>query len=218
MEPVHLIAVGDFGAAVAERLMQARGRMALSVEGEGPWPASASAAWPRARLRILLAWRETPKLAETIDVRSADWGTPWLPVVLEHPRLRVGPVVVPGSGPCYRCFRERRAQHEQDSAITDALHAHYDATPAAGPAGFLPHHVGLAAALVEAELQRFDNGSLADNAGTVRHYHLLEHQASAAKVVAVHGCDRCRHTKPVSTWSQLADDLTALLPVLEEGR
>jgi hypothetical protein len=37
-----------------------------------------------------------PRLSEILDARSADWGTPWFPVLAEHPRLRVGPLVVPG--------------------------------------------------------------------------------------------------------------------------
>jgi bacteriocin biosynthesis cyclodehydratase domain-containing protein len=212
MNGVHLIATGDFGVAVAERLQASRPELTITSPGTSAVPLTASSAWPSAALRVLLAWREAPRLAETLDARSADWRTPWLPVVMEHPRLRVGPVVVPGAGACYRCFLRRRQQHEPDTAVTAALHAHYDAEPTAGPRGYLPHHVTLAAALAEAALTRFDDGTLAGQAGLVRHYHLLEHQVSSAHVTGLHGCPRCRrHDPAVSTWRQLAAEVSALV-------
>jgi hypothetical protein len=107
----------------------------------------------------------------------------------------------------------RRAQHENDRAVAEALLAHYDADAASGPQGFLPHQVTVAAALAESVLRRFDEGTLDQIAGRVHHYHLLEQQPSSAQVVAVHGCDRCGRREDVadSTWSSLAEDVQRLL-------
>lgn len=218
MTKVHVLAVGGFGAAVADRLRRERHDLEISTDRAGSPELSAS--WPDADLRILASWRETPRLAELLDARSADWGTPWFPVLAEHPRLRVGPVVVPGAGACYRCFRKRRAQHERDAAHVATLHAHYDASPESGPDGFLPHHVDMAAGMALDVLRRFDAGEGKLFAGTVRHWHLLEQHLSGGRVVGVHACDRCRRPLAVpadSTWAELARDLTPLLTPLDEG-
>lgn len=97
MTKVHVLAVGDFGAAVAERLQRGHHDVEVTSDREGPlrFPAS----WPVADVRILASWREVPALSELVDARSADWRTTWLPVVAEHPRLRIGPLVVPGEEP-----------------------------------------------------------------------------------------------------------------------
>ncbi|MGY4954750.1 TOMM precursor leader peptide-binding protein [Streptomyces nigrescens] len=217
MTKVHVLAVGDFGAAVAERLQRGHHDVEVTSDREGPlrFPAS----WPVADVRILASWREVPALSELVDARSADWRTTWLPVVAEHPRLRIGPLVVPGEGACYRCFRGRRAQHERDSALTAALHAHYDADSKAGPGGFLPQHAALAAGVALDLLRRLESaGGVGQDAGTVRHWHLLEQHLASARVVAVHGCDRCRRTSAPAgaSWQELARDLEPLLPVPAE--
>ncbi|MFE3555513.1 TOMM precursor leader peptide-binding protein [Streptomyces sp. NPDC059193] len=218
MTKVHVLAVGAFGEAVADRLRRERDDLEISTDRAGSLELSSS--WPEADLRVLASWRETPRLAEVLDARSADWGTPWFPVLAEHPRLRVGPLVVPGAGACYRCFRKRRAQHERDAGHVETLHARYDASPGSGPGGFLPHHVDMAAGMALDVLRRFDAGEGERFAGTVRHWHLLEQHLSGGRVVAVHACARCRRPRAVpaeSTWADLAQDLTPLLTPLDEG-
>ncbi|MEU3568945.1 TOMM precursor leader peptide-binding protein [Kitasatospora sp. NPDC036755] len=213
MTKVHVLALGDFGTAVAERLRRDHDGVVVTSDREGPQQFSAR--WPRADVRVLASWREAPAVAEALDARSAAWGTPWLPVVAEHPRLRIGPLVVPGKGACYRCFRRRRSQHERDSALTAALHAHYDAHAEAGPGGFLPQHAVLAAGAALDLLRRLEHDAGDKDAGTIRHWHLLEQHLAAARVVGVHGCDRCRRTSTSagSSWEDLARDLDPWLPV-----
>ncbi|MFE4328031.1 TOMM precursor leader peptide-binding protein [Streptomyces sp. NPDC056831] len=212
MTKVHVLAVGDFGSAVADRLRPEQHDIAVTSDRNSAL--EHSSLWPAAQVRILTSWRETPRLAEILDARSADWGTIWFPVVAEHPRLRIGPVVVPGEGACYRCFRRRRSQHERDGAHTATLHAHYDAFPASGTGGFLPHHVDMAAGMALDVLRRLEAGESAQLAGNVRHWHVLEQHVTGARVVGVHGCDRCR-TSPrdpaTATWGELARDLAPLL-------
>ncbi|MFG2179974.1 TOMM precursor leader peptide-binding protein [Streptomyces abikoensis] len=214
MTKVHVLALGDFGVAVAEQLL--REHDGVEVTSDRDSHQQFSAGWPQADVRVLVSWREAPHLAEILDARSAAWRTPWFPIVAEHPRLRIGPLVVPGAGACYRCFRKRRAQHERDNAITAALHAHYDAEPAAGPEGFLPQHVSLAAGSALDLLHRLEDDGGRRDAGTVRHWHLLEQLITSARVVGVHGCDRCRtnagRNPAGSSWEDLANDLAPWLP------
>ncbi|MFI1470979.1 TOMM precursor leader peptide-binding protein [Streptomyces wuyuanensis] len=217
MTKVHVLAVGEFGTAVADRLRREHHDVEISSYRNGSLEMSAG--WPEAELRILASWRETPMLAEILDARSADWGSPWFPVVAEHPRLRIGPLVVPGAGACYRCFRKRRAQHERDAAHIATLHEHYDAFPESGPGGFLPHHVDMATGIALDLLRRLEAGESERLAGTVRHWHLLEQHLSGGRVVGVHACDRCRPPQAdpaTSTWADLARDLTPLLIPFDE--
>ncbi|MBT2445599.1 TOMM precursor leader peptide-binding protein [Streptomyces sp. ISL-43] len=213
MTKVHVLAVGEFGEAVAERMLRHHDAIEVTA-GQDAADLAFPARWPVADIRVLVSWREVPALAEVLDAQSADWGTPWFAVVNEHPRLRVGPVVVPGEGACYRCFRGRRAQHEQGSTLTAALHAHYDAHPTAGPGGFLPQHTAMAAGAALQLLHGMERDGGCHDAGSVRHWHLLEQHISHARVVGVHGCDRCRprsgQERP--SWEALAQDLSGLLP------
>lgn len=209
---LHVLAVGDFGAEVARHL--GRAHPGALVTSDKDSALLDSSGWPPARIRVLASWREAPRLMETLDARSAEWRTIWFPVVNEHPRLRVGPVVVPGEGACYRCFRRRRAQHEPPTTRTALLHAHYDAHPEAGVAGFLPHHVDMAAATATEMLRRVERGDAGEVAGNVRHWNVLEHRMSTARVVGVHGCDRCRRDSPDAaggSWEGLARELAPLL-------
>ncbi|MHC3394133.1 TOMM precursor leader peptide-binding protein [Streptomyces lavendulocolor] len=218
MTKVHVLAIGEFGTAVADRLRREHHDLEISSFRDGSLEVSAG--WPDAELRILAAWRETPRLAEVLDARSADWSTPWFPVVAEHPRLRTGPLVVPGVGACYRCFRKRRAQHERDAQHLATLHEHYDSSPEAGPGGFLPHHVDMAAGMALDLLRRVEAGDAERFAGTVRHWHMLEQHLSGGRVVGVHACDRCRPDRSdpaATTWADLARDLAPLLMPLDEG-
>ena len=74
MPSIHVIAVGPFGRAVADRLAELTG---ADVTAEPTRPA----------IRVLAAWRRVPDLERDLDERSFRERTPWLPVVLEHPVL-----------------------------------------------------------------------------------------------------------------------------------
>lgn len=204
--PLHILAIGSFGAAVADRLEPDLPGARIARRGDDR---SQPMHWPPARMHVLVAWRETPALAERLDQAAHQWRVPWLPVVLEHPRLRVGPLVVPGRGPCHRCFRDRSAQHDPRPEVTRALHAHLDASPEDGPLGYLPAHASIAAGLTRELLERVERGEVTSDAGVVRWIDLLSGRPGRANVVAVHGCSRCglRRDPAERTHARLAADL-----------
>ncbi|GAB2463504.1 TOMM precursor leader peptide-binding protein [Streptosporangium sandarakinum] len=211
MHELHMITLGGFGAAVAGRVRELRDGVAVTPADEhGHLDPSL---WPAARVRVLASFRPAPRLEETLDGASFAYRTPWFPVVLEHPRLRVGPVAAPGHGACARCFATRRRQHDPTHHLGAVLAGAYDADPALGPGGHLPHHTELAALLTV----RLTDSLLADGgaaeAGHVRHVHLLDGTLGRSTVVGVHGCRRCRSTpdQRESTWRDLADELPELL-------
>jgi bacteriocin biosynthesis cyclodehydratase domain-containing protein len=204
---VHLIAAGPFGVAVAERLSAALASTAMTHAD--PTGRFWSQTWPPARMHVLCAWRAMPWLAARLDELAFAWGTPWLPVVCEHPELRVGPLVVPGAGPCYGCFRRRLAQHLPSEQLTSHLHRTLDADSAAGPRGFMPFHALLAAAAARSVLAQ-------DEPGRVLALNLVTRKSGSGHVVGVHGCERCGGRVPEATrsYERLGVDVAR---VLREG-
>ena len=102
-----VLAVGGFGRRVAQRLSTVDSSVAAIDVTTGTHPA----AWPDADLYVLAAEWEADELVEMVESSAFAWRRPWFPVLLDHPHLRVGPVVVPGQSACHRCFDRRRRQH-----------------------------------------------------------------------------------------------------------
>lgn len=201
---MHVLSVGNFGRAVADRLASGPSPAIVTrVDGSG---AADSASWPVAEVRVLCAWRPVPALARLLDELAFAWGVPWLPVIVEHPDLVVGPFVIPGEGACHGCLRRRFAQHSLSADIVSALHDRYEADPALGPGGFMPFHVRLAAAMILEMLDRRE-------AGRVVQVGLVTQRLRAGTVVGVHGCRRCRSPRDESTrsYARLGPELEPLL-------
>ncbi|MFW6692180.1 TOMM precursor leader peptide-binding protein [Streptomyces sp. MAR4 CNX-425] len=133
---------------------------------------------------VVAAWRPLPGLTELVDEFAYRTSTSWLPVVMENSVVRVGPLVRPPQGPCFRCYRERRRQHDRQQALTAALHTAYDEHPDRGPGGHLPHHARLAAAVAAGVLQR-------GRAGEVTVIRLGAWGVDTYHVVPWHDCPRC---------------------------
>jgi bacteriocin biosynthesis cyclodehydratase domain-containing protein len=145
---------------------------------------------------ILALWRPDHGLCESADELSFQHRVPWLPVIMEHPVIRIGPMVRPPAGPCFRCYANRRVQHDRDRWAAAILDAAYSNDHACGPKGYLPHHARLAAALARARLDRpvpANAGQVADAVTTIR---LLAGDLRTWPVVACDGCDRCEPSAP----------------------
>lgn len=213
---VHVLAVGGFGRAVAARLEEQLTDVAVTpVAGDRSHPMT----WPAARLHVLASWREAPALTDALDASAAAWRVPWLPVVIETSRLRIGPLVDPGHGPCHRCFERRRRQHDHRPEIAEALQAHYGAHPEEGPDGFLPSQVTLGAAGVLDAIARLGDDARRAAPTTVRTIDVLDGGVAENPVSAVHGCTRCgpdRDARRVSV-ERLASDLARILPRKEHA-
>jgi bacteriocin biosynthesis cyclodehydratase domain-containing protein len=187
---IALVGVGAFGTAVT-RILARSWPKALTVDAadlDGALTDGAEAA-------VVALWRPAPTLADDIDTTMFRYGRPWLPVVAEHPHLVVGPWITPPDGPCLRCYEQRRRQHEPATSLMSALHGAYDADPAIGPDGHLPHHARTAAGLADAALRR---GLAGDPAmpGRVTVTHLSTGALATHRVVGVHGCPRCAVAVP----------------------
>ncbi|MBV2153697.1 TOMM precursor leader peptide-binding protein [Kitasatospora sp. SUK 42] len=210
MIDLHVLPVGAFGLAVADRLASGRPTV-VSPETDLLQPGR----WPRARLRVVAAWRDTPALFDLVDHLAFVTGTPWLSVTMGANALRVGPTVLGGQGPCYRCFLARQYQHRQLRETDRHLLRAYDSDPALGPGGFLDAHVVLAGAVTGQVADTVLHGDDRAERGRVRSFGLLSATVSTLSVVPVHGCDRCHRPEPDATWRRLADDLRDLTGPVE---
>lgn len=167
------LGVGAFGSRVVDLL--------------GPQPARDvdSVFRSDADVVVVALWRPAPALCERADRLAFEHGTRWLPVVLEHPVVRIGPLVTPPAAPCYACYQARRAQHDERRDTTAMLYDAYDRDPGCGPTGFLPHHARTAAAI--ARRLAAEDG----DPGRVVTVRPAGSMVSADRVVPLHGCERC---------------------------
>ncbi|MFE0462674.1 TOMM precursor leader peptide-binding protein [Kitasatospora sp. NPDC058965] len=177
---VGVAGVGEFGAAVRDRCARTLGATALTVDqltGGQPLPGAPE-------VLVVALWRPLEELGERIDEAAFAAGRPWLPVVLEDPRVVVGPWLAPPDGPCHRCYLARRAQHRPDSASARAVTEAYAADPQLGVSGHLPHHVRLAVGLAQQALRLRDPG-------LVLSAHTAGGRLSTHRTLGCHGCPRC---------------------------
>ena len=189
---VSIAATGHFGERVAQMLGAGLPGSRQVRAGEDEI-AAVFAGGPSAV--VVALWRPDQRLCEAADDLSLRYRVPWLPVVMEHPAIRVGPAICPPAGPCYRCYTRRRVQHDRNPSASAALRAAYERDPECGPAGYLPHQARLAAAIardllvrISAGRQSVDGGRTAGEITTIQ---LLRGGQRGSRVVACHDCDRC---------------------------
>jgi bacteriocin biosynthesis cyclodehydratase domain-containing protein len=182
IEPLGIIAVDAFGRYAA------RHAQACAVPGEVvilPEPPEEGGV----RVLALLAGRPVPGIARNLDAFAFSTGTPFVVIWLTDGRLQVGPVVVPGAGPCFGCFEARERQHAPGRDAVDAIRAHQAATLPADDVGVLLPLARLAGA----EVLRLcgSTAELATIAGAVWAFSVPPTLALRGKVVGLDGCVRC---------------------------
>jgi len=182
---IAIFPVGGFGHAVAERLS------AMSLETEiADVGGVLSNALAMARVVVLASWRPVPVLFERLDDACHAAGKPLAPVLLDGTILRVGPLVVPGSGPCWHCWVQRLEQHASRSDPRLRLREFYRTSPAdAGPCGYLDAFALIAAARVFQLLQAWLTGAALP--GNVWQIDMLTRVVATSTTVGIHGCPRC---------------------------
>lgn len=145
---------------------------------------------------VLASWRPEPELCEVADELSFRTLVPWLPVIMEHPVIRIGPFVRPKAGPCFGCYARRKAQHDPQPWITAAVDAGYRRDQDFGARGYLPHQARMAAALAhetvgEGRGSFHGQGVRPVEGAVVTTIGMVTGGLQANPVVACHSCDRC---------------------------
>jgi len=186
MPRLALIIVGTFGSDVAD-LLSARHPGSERIVADAGTHLSA---WPALDALVVLADHDHAVLMEMAERAAYAWRRPWLPVLLESAHLRCGPVVVPGTSACHRCFRRRRRQHALDPSVWADQPA--EAVLGDRIRGYARHHVTIAAALATQAISEAFDPSPRYPGGWVRTVGLADGSLHRAGVVPIDGCDRCR--------------------------
>ena len=200
-----VLTVGEFGDRVGARLAHRYPAVVIdAVAGTHP------AAWPTTDVLVVAAEYDHPELFEAVERAAFAWRRPWFPVLLDHPYLRCGPVVVPSRTACHRCFRRRRRQHAKTPGLWD------DHQPPALPGsadrvrGYAGYHVGLAAGLAVRAVADALAGPGGSPGAWVRTVGLVDGAPQRASVVAVDGCERCRPARSGRDWLAVGVAVDAL--------
>jgi bacteriocin biosynthesis cyclodehydratase domain-containing protein len=198
-ESVTIVGLGEFGGHVAALLCDnARWPVVMASSVADAIEKDSAAA-------IVAMWRPYPAACEEADAIASRHQRPWLPVVMDHPFVRVGPVVVPGRGACFACFTARHEQHDLHASTSAMLRAGFDRDPELGPRGYLHHHARLAAALAQLALGDLSADWLTTTAGQVLSFNVYRNAIRRHPVIARSGCPRCGQAVPTSGGSAMAD-------------
>jgi bacteriocin biosynthesis cyclodehydratase domain-containing protein len=187
-DPIHIIGVGPWGHQVAYRLSDRISAPLVTLLEVDASPAYLDL--PGARARVLASSRPVPSLVSALDDSAYQTQCPWLPVVMAHPYLQIGPVVAPGHGACFDCWQRRLRQHSPAPDVDAALQRYYEDHPSEHPSGHLPPSAELAAAMVLRVIDRLvsDPGS---EAGWLRQINLVSRRMTKGRGIGVHGCEKC---------------------------
>ena len=143
------------------------------------------------RCVVVAAEYDHPELFEAVDRAAFAWRRPWFPVLLDHPYLRCGPVVVPTEPPVIGASGAVVASTRRPRACgTTTSHRPCPAAPT-GSAGTPATTSGWPLAWRSG---RSPTRGRPDGppGGWVRTVALADGAPQRAGVVAVDGCDRCR--------------------------
>ncbi|RJF43777.1 cyclodehydratase [Actinomyces sp. 2119] len=188
---------GEFGRGVVRRLADSRD---VVLSADGGLDASQV---PEADRLVLVADSGQEELREGLDRLSFARGVPSVALERHRAELRCGPLVVPGSTACYRCYRCGRRRH---------LRPHRVGT---GESALLPRgrgqHVVLAIGLIALALDGVDSrGPFADlpgePTGQVWSADLVAGTTSCSRIVGVQRCATCSRgrmppsAQPRATW------------------
>jgi bacteriocin biosynthesis cyclodehydratase domain-containing protein len=201
---VTLLGLGEFGKHVVALLGRSSSWRVMVTR------AIADAYALDSRAVIAAMWRPSPALCEEADALAFQHQRPWLPVVMDHPHVRVGPVVVPGGGACFACFTARYEQHDPQYDATAALYAAYDRDPSFGPRGYLDHHARLAAALAEMALGDISTRCMLGAAAQVLTFNLYRGDIRRHPVIARSDCTRCSITSAAGSQHAISDLLRGI--------
>lgn len=110
---------------------------------------------PEATIYTLATSTYTSNLYKSIDYHIYQRGGHWIPIVYDHPYLRVGPIFNPQKGMCYYCFEQQLQSNTNLTNYLKAMYSYYDSHPVSGPNGFLPPFLGWTRAMYSYILHQF---------------------------------------------------------------
>src|SRR5215471_13949202 len=185
--PVHLLSVGAVGRAVARYLKTFRSDVVETTVSNHTVPIPEL--WPASRLTVIAGWRPTPTLCELVEELSYQWQRPFVPLFQASTVLRVGPVVIPGHGPCWTCWTQRCRQHAEWPEADALIFEHYAQQSEAGPSGFLEPFAMMGAERVSCVIDQLSTSNAVG--GNIWQIDILTRDITVSRVVGLHACPRC---------------------------
>lgn len=182
-----VLTAGRFGEAVGKRMKSAGAAVYSLTEPQHDFgELIANAAFVGVAL-----WRPYVDLCDWIDELCFRSGVRWSPAVMDSQLLTCGPWIMPGHGPCYKCYRKRYLTHlrglaEREKVLRDA----YRRDHSLGPSGYIEPLVTTASGALHAAA-----GASVASAGEVRSVDGVHGTVQETSVIAVHNCDRCRNAE-----------------------
>ena len=150
--------------------------------------------------RPILAVVETdwqPQDLEAVNTWSLARGAPWLLLAAWNRRVLVGPLFLPGEGPCHECYRGRLGSPRRHGAAYRVLETLRRAEPELPrPEPLRPPVAALAAALAAAELLAFATGAGRAHAlGSVVVYQPDEARLAVETLLRIPWCPACSEVR-----------------------
>ena len=195
---VHLFYAGRFGKAVQQHMLRYRDDL-LGTATTSADPLRMAEDLKSAKMLAFAAWRPDRKLCASLDRVAHETRKPFIPLIVEQNKLRLGPVIVPGRSSCWTCWNRRTQQNFPWQAARHALLEFYDANPESGPEGYLETVAAMSAAKmaqVLAEIEK-DHGC----PGLVWQLDLITRHMDTYTTIGIHDCPRCGLQRPPQTRS-----------------
>jgi bacteriocin biosynthesis cyclodehydratase domain-containing protein len=190
-----VVAIGAFGAAVAEHL----GLFGPVVRASDLAPEAENdvAEGPSAAVNVIASWRPVTDICERYDRLSRLRGQPFIPVILDGRTLTVGPILMPAGPACWRCWTRRERQHAVGPTPRRAVHDAYSQDPDLGPKGFLDAFALMAAAKTAHMIETIAEKTVV--AGSLWQLDLPTRIVTTSRLIGCDGCTRCGLDRPLPT-------------------
>jgi bacteriocin biosynthesis cyclodehydratase domain-containing protein len=193
---VLLFSAGAFGNAVARYLGVSFSDL---TQIDASTPAMPDVNECIADVCVIASRRPLTGMLETIDTIFHQQQRTFVPLIVDSTVLRLGPIVVPGSGSCWTCWQRRSLQHAARPEETAMVSNYYETHPDAGPDGYLEPFAMMGAARITQVLEA--SKSLASQAGHVWQIDMMTRLITTSIVEGVHDCPRCGLHRPPETRS-----------------
>jgi bacteriocin biosynthesis cyclodehydratase domain-containing protein len=195
---VLLVSSGRIGAFAAEFLSQYAAITATTIF-DGPVELSAH------DCVALAVDRPYPLLADRLDEACYSSGVPWCGATMLAHVAEIGPMVIPGQTPCYRCWARRRAAQAEDPVLGDVIEGMGCHSKGRWFAGELPALNRQAAALLVFEVLQLGKGRDAPpptGMGDYWHLDALTGENTRHLYASVSQCSRCGVMQDPSEWGR----------------